>query len=554
MKVLSNLTVRAQLVVTFVLVSLGFVVGVGIGDRVSAHMHENAVGIYENALIPTSAVGDIMRNIHDSRAQLLLSLQHEPGGEWAKLHDHPIGKHLGAFGDAIEDARDAHGSYAKRSGLPEAEVKLLKDIGDGLDSYAAAGNEVVTAFNGGDFHKANLIILRKVNPSMGTLEKKVRELEMLLIKRSKQENEASGALRQRLAMLMWLGTAFGIAVVWIAYLILARNIARPLARVKSVVTKVAEGDLTTPIDVAPGGNEFNSVLRSIARMQEGLREMTSEIQHAAAIVSQNAEMLSHKIDDSARRSESQQEQIISVTAALQQMNRAIEEVSGSAHGVDDATQRARGLAETGAVSMDSNLVTVKQIVETVRDSSGAIQELCDTTQRVQELASIIKDIAGQTNLLALNAAIEAARAGEQGRGFAVVADEVRKLAERTAKSSVSIAELLENVSRRSDEAIGSMRQVMADVEDGAHQTEEIGQTLRHILEAANDMSQLTRDIAGATKQQSQASSQTVVSMQDISELTDRNNVAIQEVAVTASEMTAIAARLQGLTGRFRFAA
>ncbi|MFC5302959.1 HAMP domain-containing methyl-accepting chemotaxis protein [Azospira restricta] len=554
MNILRNLTVRVQLIATFILVTVGFIVGVGIGDRVSARMHDDAVGIYENALIPTSAVGDIMRNIHDSRAQLLLSLQHDPAGEWAKMHDHPVDKHLGAYADAVDDARDAHASYLKRPALPDNERQLLGAIGGGLDAYAAAGNEVVAAFRAGDYRQANAVILKKINPAMGALEKKVRELETVLIKRSKQENEDSGALRTRLALLMWAGTGLGVALVWGMYFFLARNISRPLARVRDVVTRVAEGDLTTAIEVRAGGNEFDAVLRAIARMQDSLREMTGEIQRAAGVVSSNAQLLSRRIDESAQHSESQHGQILEVTAALQQMSRAIEEVSGGAHGVDEATRRARDLAESGAVSMEGNLTTVNKIVQTVRDSSGAIQDLCDTARRIHELAGIIQDIAGQTNLLALNAAIEAARAGEQGRGFAVVADEVRKLAERTAKSSISIGEMLDSVSHRSDQAMVAMRQVMTDVEEGAAQTREIGDTLRRILEAANEMSRLTRDIASATTQQTQASSQTVASMNGITELTDRNNVAIQEVAVTASEMSEIAGRLQGLVGRFRFAA
>ncbi|HJV93504.1 MAG TPA: methyl-accepting chemotaxis protein [Azonexus sp.] len=553
MAIFGNLTVRKLLIATFVLVTIGFVVGAAVGDRISARMHAEAVEIYENALIPTSAVGDIMRNLHDSRAQLLLALQHDPNGEWSKMHDHPVDKHLDRYSDAMDDARDAHASYAKRPDLPAAEHQLLTEIGSDLEAYSAAGKEALAAFGGGDFRLANTLILKKINPAMANLEKKVRDLEMTLIKRAKQQNEVEGAMRVRLAALIWICTAIGVALVWMGYFVLARSITKPLARVKDVVGKVAQGDLSTQID-APGNSEFDSVLRSIGRMQQGLRELMAEIQDASRIVSRSAQILSQQIDETARRSETQGERIIDISAALEQMSRSIDEVSGGAHGVDDATRRARDLAASGAVSMDGNLQTVNKIVQTVADSSGAIQDLCDSARHISDLASTIKDIAGQTNLLALNAAIEAARAGEQGRGFAVVADEVRKLAERTAKSSAGIGELLDSVSTRSDQAIASMRQVMADVEEGAVQTREIGGTLRQILDAANDMGQRTRDIAAATLQQSQASSQTVESMNGIANLTDHNNAAIQEVSVAASEMSSIASRLQGLVGRFQFAA
>jgi methyl-accepting chemotaxis protein len=279
----------------------------------------------------------------------------------------------------------------------------------------------------------------------------------------------------------------------------------------------------------------------------------SEIQQAAKITSDNALVLSRQIDETARRSQTQSDRVLEISSALEQMSRSIEEVSSGASGVGQASTEAHQLAEVGVANMDENLHTVTRIVSSVQASSGSIRNLCDSMHRISELAESIRDIAGQTNLLALNAAIEAARAGEQGRGFAVVADEVRKLAEKTAASSGNIGSLLESVGELSDVAVATMEEVMSDVERGAEQTRMMGDTLRRILVAASDVSDLSRTIASATRQQSDASQQTVESMNTISSLTDGNNASIQHVAVAASEMNSLASRLQELSGRFRFA-
>jgi aerotaxis receptor len=553
MKILGNLTVRQQLILTFALVSGGFVVGTGVGDQVSSRMYQQADRIYQTALLPINSTGNIMRGIHDARAQLLLGLQHDPAGEWNKLHDHALDRHVDNYQKALDVARSALTSYSQQQGVAEDERRQLQDIHSALDVYAVAGKEAIDSLKGGDFHQANLSILKKVNPAIASLDKKVQALEEALIKRAQEQNVETAQLRQQLSLLMWLFATIGVALLWAMYVYLSHRIAKPLARVKEIIGRVAQGDLSTRIE-ASGNSEFDSLLRSVGRMQASLQELMGEIQKAANVTSDNARLLSTQINETAQRSQTQSDRIFEITSALEQMSRTVDEVSGGAAGVDRASQTARHLAQSGVDNMDESLRSVTRIVTTVRDSSGSIQTLCESMHQISELADIIKDIAGQTNLLALNAAIEAARAGEQGRGFAVVADEVRKLAEKTATSSTNIGSLLEGVGARSDLAMAAMVQVMEDVERGAEQTRLMGETLRKILTAAGEVNELSGGIASATQQQSEASQQTVESMNAISSLTDGNNAAIQHAAVAAAEMNTIASRLQSLSARFQLAA
>jgi methyl-accepting chemotaxis protein len=548
----SGLTVKTRLLGVFMLITASFVVGTGAGDYVSARMHRVAVNLYDEALIPSSAVSDIMRNIHDSRAQLLLALQHDPKSEWAKMHDHSVNKHLDAYVDALDDVKAAQASYLRRSGLADDEKKLLTEMSTGITAYAKAGDEVLAVFGSGDFHRGNELILTRVNPALVSLNKSVVSLEMLVIKRAKALNESSGMQRTEFSVAMWIGSALGILFVWTMYFSLSRNITKPLNQVREILNNVAQGDFSNLITTR-GNSEFDKLLLAIARMQGDLKGLMSEIHCSAVRVSDNAALVSGQIDEAAARSQRQGERILDVKQVLEQMMRSVDDVAKGVVGVNGASQEAREKAETGAERMNHNLETVDKIVVTVRDSSSAIQDLCGTASSIKELAGIIKDIAGQTNLLALNAAIEAARAGEQGRGFAVVADEVRKLAERTSQSSASIGILLDSFGNKSDQAIGAMNQILADVEYGAEQTRAVCTTLHQILAASSAVNHLTQGITSATEQQSAASVQTAESVNTISGLTERNNAAIQHVAVAASEMNEVANTLKSLVGRFRFA-
>lgn len=553
MNILENLNVRAKLIGIFVLITFGTLLGAAVGSVSTYRMHKNAVDLYEKALIPTSAIGDVMRNVHDARAQLLLSLQHDPSGRWVQLHgDHAIDKHLDAYHDAYDDAKAGLGSYLKQQGLADTEKTMLMAVSAGLERVREAGSKADDFLASSNFDSANEVILKELNPAMLDLDGKVRTVEAMLIRRSQQENRDGGKLVRDISIFLWGTSVLGIAFVWSMYVYLARHIAKPLQRVSDIAGKVAEGDLTSSIETL-GTSEFDDVLRSVAAMQDNLREIIGEIDHASRVATDNAQLMSHQIDETAKRSHQQQDRILETTRALEQMSRSIHHVSQNAEGVRQASAQAKDLAVGGSANMRLNLTTIDRIVEKMRSSNESFDALAESMQHIAELAKIIREIADQTNLLALNAAIEAARAGEQGRGFAVVADEVRKLAERTAESSSKIGALLDSVSDCSEQANAEMKRVLIDVEQGASQTRALDDTLNQILVASHDVNGLTAEIATATRQQSVASTQTAGSMEQISLLTKENNAGIQEIALAATEMMNISSRLTSLVGRFHIA-
>jgi methyl-accepting chemotaxis protein len=201
--------------------------------------------------------------------------------------------------------------------------------------------------------------------------------------------------------------------------------------------------------------------------------------------------------------------------------------------------------------MQQSVVATECIVESVGRSSHAIDELRQQIVQISQVTQVIRDIADQTNLLALNAAIEAARAGEQGRGFAVVADEVRKLAERTAASTLSITETVNSVSDKTTQVVNAMAKVSTDVNENAQISLVTRQLLDEIVSAASDVNRLIQHIASATREQTDASHGTAVAMERISQISESNSAKMHAIDSAAQGLSSTANALQGLVDRFR---
>jgi methyl-accepting chemotaxis protein len=194
---------------------------------------------------------------------------------------------------------------------------------------------------------------------------------------------------------------------------------------------------------------------------------------------------------------------------------------------------------------------MEKVVATAHNSVGIVSNLNDSIKKIGQISTIIKEIADQTNLLALNAAIEAARAGEQGRGFAVVADEVRKLAERTASSTSEITSAVDTIRTQTEAAVASMGEVEQEVLACENFNRLTGDALEQIVSAANEVTGLVSQIADSTKEQTSASENVARNMEDISSLTEEDSVSLRQVGAAADDVSHLANELQQLVGKFR---
>jgi methyl-accepting chemotaxis protein len=250
-------------------------------------------------------------------------------------------------------------------------------------------------------------------------------------------------------------------------------------------------------------------------------------------------------------SQSQTTQAGEVAASVEEMTKTIVENARTASHTAETSKTAKEAAQKGGRVVDETIVGMKRISAVVSKSSETVRALGKSSDQIGEIVSVIDDIADQTNLLALNAAIEAARAGEQGRGFAVVADEVRKLAERTTKATKEIAAMIKQIQIDTGGAVSSMEEGTREVENGIELADKAGSALRDIVEISQSLTAMVAQIAAASGQQSSASEQIAKNVEAISAVTGETAGGTQQIARAAEDLNRLTDELQRLVSTFK---
>jgi PAS domain S-box-containing protein len=315
----------------------------------------------------------------------------------------------------------------------------------------------------------------------------------------------------------------------------SRYVRRPAAAVDREFRNIMEGNLDGELDISIH-DEMGTLLCEIQTMQTYLRTMVDEIVTPVRKMQERIGDMDAKVTGVADNAVNEQDHIQQIAATMEQFSQSVAEVANMAvDSLNDAKAMQKIVDENNA-NMELSIVATGKVASTVQSSSKTISDLGESIQRIGMIANAIKDIAEQTNLLALNAAIEAARAGEQGRGFAVVADEVRKLAERTATSTKDIAKTIADINTISDAAVKSMQQAVVEVEGGITLIRKNGEGLKQIMRATVQVSGRVDHIATASREQSVAGESVAQSLERITGLVDSNTHSAQDAKSAAEEL------------------
>jgi methyl-accepting chemotaxis protein len=298
-------------------------------------------------------------------------------------------------------------------------------------------------------------------------------------------------------------------------------------------------------------DEIGQASASLNLMKNNLHELVQSIVVTAEQVASASEELSSSATLQAGSADTQRDQTSQVATAMQQMSSTVLQVSENSSRAADASSKAAETARHGGGIVDETLTKMRAIAVAVAGTAKQISELGKSSDQIGHIIGVIDDIADQTNLLALNAAIEAARAGEQGRGFAVVADEVRKLAEKTTTATKEIAQMIRTVQQETKTAVGAMEAGTRQVQEGVETTTQAGDSLKQIIHMSDNVGEMITQIATAATEQTSASEEIGQNLGQIARLVTESAEGAQQSAKACQNLSSLALNLQKMVSKFR---
>ncbi|RMP59142.1 hypothetical protein ALQ18_04766 [Pseudomonas marginalis pv. marginalis] len=369
--------------------------------------------------------------------------------------------------------------------------------------------------------------------------------KMVLATNRDAEDQYTSAFSMVVGLLI-IATALTILFAWL----LTRSITLPIAQALEAAEAVAEGNLTRPIKV-DGNDEAGRLLAAMAKMQDKLRDTLQRIAGSATQLASAAEELNAVTDESARGLTQQNNEIEQAATAVNQMTSAVEEVARNAVSTSQASREATTSAGDGRDLVQETVSAIERMSGEVQATATLISDLANESRDIGKVLDVIRGLADQTNLLALNAAIEAARAGEAGRGFAVVADEVRALAHRTQQSTSEIERMIGSIQSGTEHAVDSMRNSTERAESTLSIAKGAGLSLDTINTAIMEINERNLMIASAAEEQAQVAREVDRNLVNIRDLSVQSATGASQTSAASNELSRLAVDLNGMVGRFR---
>ncbi|RMT30704.1 methyl-accepting chemotaxis protein [Pseudomonas syringae] len=367
--------------------------------------------------------------------------------------------------------------------------------------------------------------------------------QKLLVQRSQ---EMADAKHLAILILMCGGIAAAVLALILAAA-LGRSTTARLQLAIDAATAIANGKLDTVIDTS----SHDELPKAFDRMQNRLREMIQQISQAANQLVVAVQQISGASEQLSGAIQEQSTSASAMAATIEELTVSIHHVSENADEAHELASRSGQQSKDGAQVIENTLSSMNGIARTVQLSSTQVAGLGQHSEHISSIVSVIQGIADQTNLLALNAAIEAARAGEQGRGFAVVADEVRLLAQNTGKSTKEIAGMIEKIQAGVRETVESMRSGVQEVNEGVEMAGTAGQAIIEIRDSSGKVLQVVDQISFALREQTAASQDVARNVERSAQMAEQNNISVQELLKTSGGLKNLATSLQTEVGKFR---
>ena len=468
----------------------------------------------------------LSRHVDGANQQSLVpAYTFSPLGDFAKVGDTAL--------DAAEASLDQLLKSIAPLGLPRS---LTEQPGVELGKYRASLDQ----------YRRTALDVEQLQDDMEQKGNELRAVSLELGERKIEQRDSEAlAARSLLTSVALLALVVGVLAGWL----ITQQITQPLRQTLTVAARIARGDLSQ-VEPVQRRDEMGQLQASMREMTLSLRELIGGIDQGVGQLSQAATQLAASSEDTKLRINQQREETDQVATAMNQMSATVQEVAQNAEQASMAATNADQQAQLGDQVVAEAINRIEQLAGQMDHCLAAMQHLAGESQRIGSILDVIKSVSEQTNLLALNAAIEAARAGEAGRGFAVVADEVRGLAQRTQQSTEEIEQLIESLHSGTDQVTSLLDNSKRLTEQSVELSRKAGDALSQITDTVSSIQGMNQQIATASEEQSVVAEQinrSVISVRDVS---DQTSAASEQTAASSGELEQLGQQLRGMVGRF----
>ncbi|MFM0037460.1 methyl-accepting chemotaxis protein [Paraburkholderia strydomiana] len=515
---LRNLSIRTSL--SLMIVFFGVVLLLGAAAGLLSLRSSNA-SLQQMYTVDTPAVADL----EGSSGQLLrLRLALATYASLIELNDqdgaNAVLKRFDQY-QKVSNERLAH--YVSRASTDDTEQRLIKDMQAKRDSFLREGvDPALAALKSGDRNAFNQLQAHKLPSLYSTYEKAMLALEQLQLDHGEQRYQEAQDLFYAICIAVAIGMVVSLLGSLIGRMVLVRAIVNPVDATIAQFQRIANGDLTSRIDVT-SDNEMGRLAAALRKMQESLIGTVNAVRQGTESIDTGVSEIAAGNADLSQRTEEQAASLEETAASIEELTSTVKQTADNAKQASSLAQGASSLAAQGGD-------LTEQVV-------GTMHGIVDDSRRIADIVGVIEGIAFQTNILALNAAVEAARAGEQGRGFAVVASEVRSLAQRSAAAAKEIKGLIDESTAR--------------VQAGSQLVERSGSTMAEIVDAIARVSSIMGEIAAAAIEQSTGIDQVNLAVAQMDEVTQQNAALVEQAAAAASSLEDQARRLSSAVAVFQ---